>query len=108
MATARVVLDLTDAGFVGEAQGTVSHPNGRPCEAEFHTVLTVCREDELVLHSQAASPKNSRCESPWRPRPGASLEHRLVRATDTRVTQPDGAPPGVPSSEAADAGRMTP
>lgn len=77
---ARIELERTADGFLGEAWADVLHPTGRICTARYPAEVQSCGDGGLVLRAAAAVSLGDGCQTPLPPRTPVMLEHRLVRA----------------------------
>lgn len=74
-----VVLQRTDAGFVGETLATFRHPTGRLCEVRFPTRLLSC-DGGLWLESHDSAAVGDGCQAPANPAAPGVRQHHLLRS----------------------------
>ena len=74
-----VLLQRTDAGFVGETLATFRHPTGRLCEVRFPTRVLSC-DGGLWLESHDTAAVGDGCQAPANPSAPGVRQHHLIRS----------------------------
>ncbi len=76
---ARVELQRTAKGFVGQTIAPLTHPTGRTCEGHFPTTVLSCADGGLLLETQSATALGDACQAPARPLGLLTQKHQLWR-----------------------------